>query len=158
MKLNEAIEQALETNPAASNHDIARAALEAVPKGELLALLVDHVTHLRRHRTRDAERAAFEHLNNRANHTPISLPQPQTRTASSMLSQLAKERFSLGNGSTANWLTATREDHKQRLEFLQKQVDGKLATMERHREALRLMDATGTDTLGDALQAQNKAA
>jgi len=61
-------------------------------------------------------------------------------------------------GRRVTWGTATREDHRERIESMNKQIVGCESTRARHEAALAMLEATGAATLGDIAEPGQAAA
>lgn len=153
MKLQDAVDEVLATSPSITNTQLARQVLELIDKEQLLPLLVDHLRHTLRARTRAAERQAFEDF--RSRHTPDRTPLPESRPIvnRAVFDKLRNARFALGDGTTVNWLSATVDQHRQRIAMLRKSIAGQQETVEFHEESIRFCEQTNTATVADALEA-----
>jgi hypothetical protein len=67
--------------------------------------------------------------------------------------KLRNARFALGDGTTVNWLSATVDQHRQRIAMLRKSIAGQQETVEFHEESIRFCEQTNTATVADALEA-----
>lgn len=102
-----------------------------------------YFTVLRRSAVRRVERATFE----RRADTAVT-----TGTTTARLALLAELVFVPGRGLVP-WGDATGDDHAARIDMLAAKRDGLADTISRHERALKVLDATGMETLNDAFVA-----
>lgn len=128
-------------------YDLAARIIPEVNPEELVPLLAAHIGHIIRNRTRDNERAAFR-ATVASNETAVVVARPDTGPDFRLL---AAERFAMGNGEKVQWLKATADDHRARIVYLSKMRDGIDDSIEQHRDALRIIETAGVNTLEEAL-------
>lgn len=143
MTINDLIRQAHEAAPEAEDEDLAEALLAKLTKRELLPLLVERVQNIRRNIVRGIEADAFK-----------ALVGDESRTAavvatSERFDALFKAGFSLGDGFMRRWGEATVAEHHCRIAFLSGQVDGLNRTIQRHRDAIEVIEGAGVTCLNE---------
>jgi hypothetical protein len=146
----EELRRLVRDNPEASDEVLADKLLAATRKNDLHPLIVRAAEWCRRATdTHLKERAAFEGLFRNGNGTPYRVTDDAEEEVMGAFRALFDQKFSLGNGIEVTWRTATSEQHRQRLMFLEMQMDGLLKTRAMHVEAIRRIEETGVTSLGE---------
>lgn len=143
MSLSEVISKRLDENPDAESLELARAILDDNDRDVLITALVEEIEKVRRNRVRGVERTAFAQFFKSAQ--PIDNP-PEVLTE---LRRVFSERFSLGGGIDVLWGKATIEQHRLRIAMLTRLRSGIDQTIERHVEAIRLIEAHNATCLDE---------
>jgi hypothetical protein len=158
-----AIHQLALQYPEGEPKPIARQFLDRISDDELVDLLADAILTARRHHVRAVEQEAFspllpeeeEQVEGFAEHvTPLS-KRPPTRLSREQFAELLDKTFAIGDhhGSVVRWGEATVPQHQARIVMLQKQVAGTLETIDRHQQAITLIEEEQVSCLNEALQA-----
>lgn len=141
MNLWRTLRDAAEAHPHDDPHAIANELMAKLRKADLVDLLADGIASMQRSRVRKIETAAFN-------------PETAERVAEAMdrpdpLATLRGETFRLGNGREVSWDKATVEEHRQRVEMLERIRAGIAATIDRHQEAIRRIEDAGVTCLAE---------
>lgn len=147
MKLSELIAESLDKYPDLESADVAAKMLDEIERPHMISALADEISNVRRNRTRQIERTAFLQL--------IGVDK-RIETSPEMIASLRKvfaERFSLGAHEWVEWGKATIEQHRLRIAMLERLRDGIDETIERHREAIRLIEQHNATCLDEIDQA-----
>lgn len=142
MSLRTIVLDTIKKNPSGSAEEIARIVFKKLPKSALFGLLVAEVARLLREEVREEEIAAYRKLF--SNGESSSLPELEET-----MRALCGESFATGDGFTVMWGKATIEQHQQRIAMLEAMRDGIDRTIERHRQAIRLIEEAGVSCLAD---------
>lgn len=149
--LYETIRDAAAKNPEASPTEIAKQLLKRLSHEELVNLLANEIARFQRNDTRGIERRVFGKM---ANLVPLisNERQPLSRRIVSndlsALQPLLPKRFVLQGGVRVSWAEATTEQHRMRIEFLEKRRDGINTTISQHENAIEIIEAAGVECLG----------
>lgn len=140
-------ESAINTDPLT----VAAAVLAKVTKADLLDLLAEEVKAVQRAAARSTERRAFRDVFIK------TVDRPRAQVSDGLRSLFATP-FHLGNGEEVNWLTASVEQHRQRIEHLSKIRAGLDRTIAQHEEAITLIEQAGASCLADITEVRAQAA
>lgn len=148
-ELTHAIHDLIEANPAATAEELAAAVIASAATRKDLAALVfpavrNHAWIARRSVTRRMEAAAFSHarIGDRAEPAEGCDPLAGRRA-------LLHESFSCSDGRIVTWAQATVDDHMLRIGYLTAKQAGLQTTIDRHQEAISLIEAAGVACLAD---------
>lgn len=143
MRLSELIAESLEKYPDLEPAAIAAKMLDEIERPHMITALADEVANVRRNRTRAVERTAFSQF--------VGIDR-RIETSPEMIASLRRvfsERFSLGSHEWVEWGKATIEQHRLRVAMLQRLRGGIDETIERHLEAIRLIEAHNATCLDE---------
>lgn len=118
-----------------------RLRLDAVQRATLWSIILDHCRTIDRNNVRRIEKTV----------KPARVGQPVDPTAAR--SDFMDKTFTPGDGRRVLWGEATIKDHEMRIDFLAKHRDGIDTTIQRHREAIELLKASGASCLNELLEA-----
>lgn len=124
----------------AANHLLTDLEVSARARSALFMLIVGACQHRRRAETVTVERAARKTLRRTLGVTHDTI---QARK------QLAEEFFALGDGRRVRWGEATVEEHRQRIEMLERMRAGLADTVALHAEAIAAIEAAGVVCLDE---------
>lgn len=134
--------------PQGDPDELARGLAKKLAKDDLIVLLAADIEDEQRNLTRSNEKSAFASL--------LSKGQGTGKSGSSEgLRGLFKDRFALGDGlGGVEWGKATIEQHRTRIAMLEVLRDGIHATIQRHEEAITIIETAGVTCLEEALAIQ----
>jgi hypothetical protein len=95
-----------------------------------------------------AQRSAVRTVESNAFRTKIGEP-VTLEPATPAFRALMERGFKLGDGTRVVWADATVPQHAQRVAYLEKIRDGIDQTIDRHREAIRLIEQAGVTCLAE---------
>lgn len=147
MSVSKLIAEFCEKYPDADAVDVSRKILEEVDTDALAGVLADEVDGYRRNRVRAVERTAFAQFfraESRADSSPSTVEN---------LKAVFSQKFAIGNNVEIEWGRATIAQHKTRIAMLTKLRSGIDQTIERHQEAIRLIEAHNATCLDEIEQA-----
>lgn len=153
MGLHTEIDKIANQNPDGDPRDLAATLLSRLKRADLIGLLAEEIAHAQRSLVRSVERDTF-----RQAFTATTRAQKQSpATTDEAFRALFDCTFKIGDGSQATWAEATEEQHLARIAMLEKLRAGLDATIDRHREAVRLIRSHGVACLAQ-IPAEDKAA
>jgi hypothetical protein len=142
MGLYRTLRTAAESRPHDRPIDVATDLLGSLRKADLLELVAEEIASIQRTRTRGLEAEAF--------------PPPRSNGSVSErlgvvdpLKALRSETFKLGDGREVEWLLATVDQHRQRVDYLERLRAGIAVTIDRHRQAIDQIESAGATCLAD---------
>lgn len=138
------IDKIASEHPTDDAYALAAALVKRMKRDDFIPLLAEEIAHAQRGVVRSAEQAAFRAVYTAKAKQPLAPPADLDAFKS-----LFDKSFKLGDGNDADWLGATEEQHLQRIAMLEKLRSGLDRTIERHREAVRLIRQHGVACLGD---------
>lgn len=144
--LRAAIRKAARDNPTGEPKALARRVIASLKKADWVDMVAVEIAHVLREIARDSEASAFRAF----------FEQP-TAPDFERLKTVFNTPISLGDGFSTSWGAATVEQHRQRIAFLEKLREGIAATIQRHEEAIRLIEGAGVTCLNE-LGGESKAA
>jgi hypothetical protein len=143
VKLSDLISESLDKYPDLDAAEVAAKMMDEIERPQMIAALAGEVANVRRNRTRGVERTAFSQF--------VGIDH-RIETSPEMIANLRRvfaERFSLGSHEWVEWGKATIEQHKLRIAMLERIRGGIDETIERHREAIRLIEAHNATCLDE---------
>lgn len=154
MTLVDAIRQAMEQHEGEPPEDVARALFGVANPTEkrewLLLLLAREIEIRQRNHSREKERRAFETVLHPGG---IPLPQalaqiPAPSGPTNALRLLLKTPFKV-SGQWVAWGSATADEHRERVKWLEHLRTGLDRTIEQHKAAIRAIEESGVQCLDD---------
>lgn len=145
MRIHDEIATLIALEPHGTPEAIASRVIDRVTKADLIPLIAAEVAHAQRAQARGTERAAFRE-------TFAASTSKPPRAVPEGLRSLFATPFRLGDGSEVNWLTATVDDHRQRIDHLSKIREGLDRTIDQHREAIAIIESAGARCLADVTE------
>ena len=139
------IGKAAAENPTADPQKLAARLYQRIGRKEVIALLAREIAHRQRGLVANIEINAFK-----GRMHDVTLP---ALDASPDFAVLFGTSFKLGNGGEVLWNLATLEEHQRRVLMLEKMRAGLDRTIDRHREAIQILETTGAKCLADAFRA-----
>jgi len=153
MGLHTEITKTANEHPDGDPRALATTLLARLKRADLIGLLADEIAHAQRSIIRNVERDAFHEAFTQAARSKSATPD----ATDDAFQALFDCTFKIGDGSEATWAEATEEQHLARIAMLEKLRAGLDATIDRHREAVRLIRAHGVACLAQ-IPAEDKAA
>lgn len=147
--LTHAIHDLIEATPDATAEELAGAVIASATTRKELAALVfpairNHAWIARRSITRRMEAAAFSHSSHDIQRRNAEGCDPLAGRQA-----LLHESFSCSDGRIVTWAEATVDDHMLRIGYLTAKQVGLQTTIDRHQEAISLIEAAGASCLAD---------
>lgn len=140
---------------------IAQQFLSQLTEEALVDLVADAILTARRQFVRAAEQEAFAPLPPEAIAVEgfdehITATVQRTRITREEFHDLLDRTFAVGDrhGTVVRWGEATVVQHRSRIDLLQGQVRGTLMTIDRHREAIRIIEHEQVTCLNDAIRVE----
>jgi len=147
-------------HPEGPTWPLAEQYIDGAPREQLVALFADAIATMRRHEVRNIEQEAFtplplevtdiegfeEHL------TDVVAARPPVKIPREQFIELLDRSFAIGRHLRVRWGEATVEQHQQRVEMLGKQVSGLEATINRHLQAIAVIEEEGVSCLDEAIR------